>query len=385
MDTKRATVINTVAAHPDPADGLTVTASLDAPFVMLPLAATNEGDQPEVQGRSLTSGWRVDPTSNLLEPTTGESASADSAANQDQQQLIEPRLMKLLTLLAAEAGEVVDRQRLINALWPRVVVNDNSLNRAVSDLRRALRTQEYTWIQTVPKRGYRLCAQIRTPERKRPDSRRPTPNLRAPDLRAWQRWTPSAAAAVMLALSLWTHFGPHSAAEPSNVVTIDIPEQLLQDTVGARVANNTLPPAIVSNFTQTTHAQVNGEGLPPFQLLGNAVPVTNDAPPPAIVVPQHQLMAYVEQRDGISQLKLRHAFAEDAPWTAFTTDERIQHLQWSPLDDGVLFTVGEARETGSAALVRLMLLDLETLSLHELYRREATPQLDNTTRGGKLT
>ncbi len=72
---------------------------------------------------------------------------------------LEPRLVKLLCYLAAHGPEVVDRDTLVTLLWPRVIVNENSLTRAVSELRKQLSSpgaEKLTYIETIPKRGYRL-------------------------------------------------------------------------------------------------------------------------------------------------------------------------------------------------------------------------------------
>ncbi len=72
---------------------------------------------------------------------------------------LEPRLMHLLGLLAANAGETLGREWLNGELWPRVIVTENSLTRAVSALRSLLRVEGCDGgvrIETVPKKGYRL-------------------------------------------------------------------------------------------------------------------------------------------------------------------------------------------------------------------------------------
>ena len=105
----------------------------------------------------------------------------------------------------------------------------------------------------------------------------------------------------------------------------------------------------------------------------------------SLLTPDGQLLAYVDYRDGIASLNLRPAMTNAEPWVAFTTDERILDLQWSPLDAGILMTVGQT--TGSnerASYLRLMLLDLETLAVQELYRRDLPAERwSNTT--GNLT
>jgi DNA-binding winged helix-turn-helix (wHTH) protein len=51
---------------------------------------------------------------------------------------LSPRLYDLLRLLVSRPGELVTKEELLEALWPGVFVTENSLTRAVSDLRQAL-------------------------------------------------------------------------------------------------------------------------------------------------------------------------------------------------------------------------------------------------------
>jgi DNA-binding winged helix-turn-helix (wHTH) protein/Tol biopolymer transport system component len=75
---------------------------------------------------------------------------------------IKPRLMDVLLRLAASAGQVVTREALIADAWPRRMVNDEVLSRAIADLRSVLRDdpREARYIETLPKLGYRLVAPI---------------------------------------------------------------------------------------------------------------------------------------------------------------------------------------------------------------------------------
>lgn len=76
---------------------------------------------------------------------------------------LEPRVMNVLVYLAGRAGEVVLRSELIDAVWPRRVGADESLTRCISNLRRALGDDraDPCYLETVPKRGYRLMAPVR--------------------------------------------------------------------------------------------------------------------------------------------------------------------------------------------------------------------------------
>lgn len=75
---------------------------------------------------------------------------------------LEPKVMAVLEYLARRPGQVVDKEELLSEIWPDTVVSEVSLPRTVSDLRRALDddAREPRFIETIPKRGYRLIADI---------------------------------------------------------------------------------------------------------------------------------------------------------------------------------------------------------------------------------
>jgi DNA-binding winged helix-turn-helix (wHTH) protein/Tfp pilus assembly protein PilF len=77
---------------------------------------------------------------------------------------LEPKLLDLLRLLIEAEGAVVAHERLLDALWPGMIVGEDTVARSVSRLRRALgdSARAPRYIETLPKRGYRLLA-IPTP------------------------------------------------------------------------------------------------------------------------------------------------------------------------------------------------------------------------------
>ena len=103
--------------------------------------------------------WQVDLRRNLI-------SSAERAIR------LEPKVVELLVNLARRPGEVISREELLTAVWPNVVVGDETLTQAVNKLRRSLGDDVHspTYIETVSKRGYRLVAKV-TPTA--PDSSRP--------------------------------------------------------------------------------------------------------------------------------------------------------------------------------------------------------------------
>ena len=80
-----------------------------------------------------------------------------------QEVSVEPRVMAVLCYLAQHAGRVVTRDELLDAVWADLVVNEDALTRAVSELRKLFGDDPRSpkVIQTVRGRGYRLIAPVR--------------------------------------------------------------------------------------------------------------------------------------------------------------------------------------------------------------------------------
>lgn len=77
-------------------------------------------------------------------------------------QHVQPKVMEVLLCLAERPGEVVDRNTLIEYGWGGEVGSDDVLTRCISELRHHLddHTDSVRYIQTIPKRGYRLVADV---------------------------------------------------------------------------------------------------------------------------------------------------------------------------------------------------------------------------------
>lgn len=144
--------------------------------------------------------WTFDGESNELIHESGESRR------------LEDRASRALALLARRRGETVARRDLIEAVWNGRSLSDNSVAVVVSDLRKALgdNPKDAKYIETVPKRGYRLNGREEA-------TTHPSGARRAPVLLL------SAAAAIAAALAFaaaWFADAPQSAA-PVTVVTIN--------------------------------------------------------------------------------------------------------------------------------------------------------------------
>jgi TolB-like protein/Flp pilus assembly protein TadD len=75
---------------------------------------------------------------------------------------LRPRLMDFLVFLARNAGRVVGKDEIIEAVWERRFLAESVLTRSVADLRRLLHdeAEKPRFIETVPKRGYRLMVPV---------------------------------------------------------------------------------------------------------------------------------------------------------------------------------------------------------------------------------
>src|SRR5262245_9134029 len=82
---------------------------------------------------------------------------------------LEPRIMDVLIYLASRSGRVVSKEELLEAVWGGVFVEEGALVQAVHSLRKALGddVRQPRYVQTIPKRGYRLLAPV-VPEEKAP-------------------------------------------------------------------------------------------------------------------------------------------------------------------------------------------------------------------------
>jgi TolB-like protein/DNA-binding winged helix-turn-helix (wHTH) protein/Flp pilus assembly protein TadD len=75
---------------------------------------------------------------------------------------LEPKALRVLTLLVSRAGRLVDKQELLESVWPNTFVEENTLTRTIGILRRELgdNPRDSKLIETVPTRGYRFIAPV---------------------------------------------------------------------------------------------------------------------------------------------------------------------------------------------------------------------------------
>jgi len=74
-----------------------------------------------------------------------------------------PKVFDTLLILVQRSGRVVEKDDLMQKLWPDTFVEESNLTQNVFNLRRLLGEahDEHPYIETVPKRGYRFIADVR--------------------------------------------------------------------------------------------------------------------------------------------------------------------------------------------------------------------------------
>lgn len=92
-------------------------------------------------------------------PLEGRIVRADNG----ESRRVRRKAMDVLCALAAQPGQVAERDDLLAAVWGRQAVSDEPLTSTIGELRRLLGEQagqERRYIETIPKRGYRLLAAV---------------------------------------------------------------------------------------------------------------------------------------------------------------------------------------------------------------------------------
>lgn len=91
-------------------------------------------------------------------PATGQ------VIRENTEHRLEPRVMAVLVYLAEHAGEIINREELEQQVWQGAVVTYEALTVTINKIRAALDddSRKPRYIETLPKRGYRLIAPVNT-------------------------------------------------------------------------------------------------------------------------------------------------------------------------------------------------------------------------------
>ncbi len=86
---------------------------------------------------------------------------------------LRPKTFAVLHYLVAHPGQLIGKEELLEAVWPNLVVTDDTLVQSIGELRRALGESGARLITTVPRRGYRFEAEEAPPDRRKARSWHP--------------------------------------------------------------------------------------------------------------------------------------------------------------------------------------------------------------------
>jgi DNA-binding winged helix-turn-helix (wHTH) protein len=77
---------------------------------------------------------------------------------------LDPKVMQVLLFLAERPNEVAVKEKILESLWEGNFVTDEVLTNAIWELRKAFGddAKEPKFIQTVPRKGYRLIAPVQS-------------------------------------------------------------------------------------------------------------------------------------------------------------------------------------------------------------------------------
>ena len=84
----------------------------------------------------------------------------------EQVQVLQPKMLSVLNLLAKHSGEVVSHEQLMTHVWPNIYVTTNTLQRCIAELRKAFGddSKRQNVIKTHSKQGYSLELPVKRPE-----------------------------------------------------------------------------------------------------------------------------------------------------------------------------------------------------------------------------
>lgn len=316
----------------------------------------DRGGAPALPRRFSLGDWQVLPELNRLR-----------SRGTDAERQLEPRLMKLLCYLVANEDRVLSREELVQELWPRVIVNENSLTRAVSELRKQLQASESTvanYIETIPKRGYRLVPRM---ELEAKDSRQPVAEVAAERLPFFTLpslgWGAGLSVACLcLIVASWVSSGGMPLLEQDGEAIL-LSDEVLKtepDYLGGELRLSTMEEA----------------------------PVVQAIASPVVSLDEKQY-AFIQYDSNGSTIFLGGLGTAIEPVPVYFSDSHLFNLAWSPIGNNLLFAMQPAMTTAavfspSAETAELVMLNLNTLETSRLVE-ELNPSQNNSTNGLNLT
>ncbi len=297
----------------------------------------------------------------------------------DQSVAVRQQVMEVLVCLARRPGEVVTRETLLSTVWGDVVVSEEGLTVAISELRRLLGDDPKAprFIETIRKGGYRLVAPVTEVTAAELPDAVPEPDGDQGPVSARRRprltWTAVALLAAGLAVVLAGALGLSLGRSPSSA-----PAVALRETPFTTYPGTEIHPAFSPDGTRIAFAgaSVDGESLDLYVKQRNtetALRLTEDPTFEGFPAwsPDGSTIAFswAVDRHGIAghEYALATVPAIGGPVRKLVAaDSEIRGISWSPDGRWLVYAAGARPDYD----YRLWLLAVDTLE-----KRPLTPAL----------
>jgi TolB-like protein/DNA-binding winged helix-turn-helix (wHTH) protein/Tfp pilus assembly protein PilF len=135
-----------------------------------------------------------------------------------------PKALDTLLVLVERNGHVLEKDEILKHVWPDTFVEEGTLAQNISTLRKALGEDSHghTYIETVPRRGYRFVAPVMVETEKTSDDAMPMATSSSSADSRFRTGTWALAALVLLGVVgyFWHGHLTHSARPPTNRVAL---------------------------------------------------------------------------------------------------------------------------------------------------------------------
>jgi adenylate cyclase len=160
-------------------------------------------------------GFTLDTVSGCLASHAGEAP-------------LRPKSFEVLRYLVENPGRLVSKDELVDAVWARVAVTDDSVAQCISEIRQAIGDRQQWIIRTFPRRGYRFDVPV---DATAPASMSESPEAAAPapvlTSARWARvlrrpWATAAAGGLLLLVLVWVGVRSHPPPAAADRATIAV-------------------------------------------------------------------------------------------------------------------------------------------------------------------
>jgi DNA-binding winged helix-turn-helix (wHTH) protein len=303
----------------------------------------------------------------------------------NQSRSVEPRLMLLFCHLAASEFTLVSRDSLVEQLWPNVIVNENSLTRAVSELRKQLRGGcREDAIQTIPKRGYRLVCKIESVQ---------SPTNRESPAASQVHETVNPAFLSNTLPGLISMARIPKTALIAFTLTALLATTLAIDSVGNSESERDglirIPTALVDEIIVNEPSYLGYLGGGEFALTANNLETGNKSATRPVVSHDGSSYAYLSYDQDGSTIFVGTLNEMSAPCAIYHAPEKLLNLAWSPLGQSLLFSrktklTNAALFSNNQAESELLVLNLASGKLKRLVEDDL-PKNNHVINESRLT